>query len=80
MQDYRADCHFNEVQAARYLGKSLRWLQYQISSPNPPPSYKIGKSRIFKKSELDRWLEQFRAPADVDRVVGEILSELKVGK
>ena len=55
------DCHFNEVQAARYLSKSPRWLQKQLKeSRNPPPSFKLGKSRLFRKSELDNWLEQFR--------------------
>jgi predicted DNA-binding transcriptional regulator AlpA len=58
------DCHFNEVEAARYFSKSPRWLQKQIKdSPDPPPSFKLGKSRLFRKSELDAWLERFRSGA-----------------
>lgn len=66
MSDTTFDCHFNEAQAARYVGKSVRWLQRLLESPNPPPSFKIGKSRLFKKSELDAWLEGFRAPVGAE--------------
>ncbi len=63
--------HFNQVEAARYLNRSLRWFQLQLSGLHPPPGYKVGKAWIFKRSELDRWLEQFRAGADLDRVIDE---------
>ena len=53
----------NGVEAARYLGKSTRWLEKLIKeSPNPPPSFKLGKNRLFRKSELDAWLERYRQP------------------
>lgn len=72
-----SDCHFNEVEAARYLGKSPRWLQYQlVKNPTPPPSFKLGKSRLLRKSELDAWLEQFRAGAGLDRIVNETVAEV----
>jgi hypothetical protein len=61
-----SDCHFSLADAARYLDKSERWLQYRLEGENPPPSFKIGKSRLFRKSELDRWLEQFRAEASAE--------------
>lgn len=68
--------HFNQVEAARYFNKSLRWFQLQLTGPNPPPGFKCGKSWIFKKSELDGWLEQFRAGADLDRIVDETVREV----
>jgi hypothetical protein len=74
------DTHFNQVEAAHYLGRSPRWLQYQLGGPNPPPGYKIGKAWIFKKSELDHWLEQFRASNDLDRVVNEVMNDLQAGR
>jgi len=64
----------------RYLNKSLRWFQLQLTGPHPPPGYKIKKCWIFKKSELDRWLEQFRAGADLDKIVSEVMDGLRVGK
>lgn len=77
MQQILTDCHFNQVEAARYLNKSLRWLQYQLDGPNPPPGFKVGKCWIFKKSELDHWLEQFRARADLDVIVDGVMSEMR---
>ena len=75
--DMRAnDCHFNLTEAARYLGKSIRWFQYQLYGPHPPMCFKVGKCWLFKKSELDRGLEQFRAKPDLDRVVDEVVSEV----
>lgn len=68
--------HFNQVEAARYLNKSLRWFQLQLVGSHPPPGYKVGKSWLFRKSELDRWLEQFRAGADLDRIVNETVVEV----
>lgn len=75
-----SDCHFNLTEAAHYLGKSIRWLQYQLTGPCPPPGFKIGKCWLFRKSELDLWLEQFRACADLDRVVDEVMSGLGAAK
>ena len=71
-----AECCFSLTGTARYLGKSTRWVQYQLTGLRPIPGYKIGKSWIFKKSEIDRWLEQFRAKSDVDAIVDEVVSEL----
>jgi len=68
--------HFNQVEAARYLNRSLRWFQLQLTGPHPPPGYKIGKAWIFKRSELDQWLVQFRAGADLDRIVDEVVAEV----
>lgn len=72
--------HFNQVEASRYLNKSLRWFQLQLTGPHPPPGYRLGKCWIFKKSELDRWLEQFRAGTDLDRIVNEVVAEVGAGK
>jgi len=75
------DCYFNAHEAALYLGRSTRWIHYKLRSLSPPPSYKCGKARLFRKSELDRWLEQFRevaAPEDIDlaKLVDQTLAEL----
>ncbi len=77
--DVTEDRCFTKAQAASYLSKSTRWLDYQLAGSHPPPGYKLGKCWLFKKSELDRWLEQFRAGADLDRIVDEVVAEV-VGK
>lgn len=76
MRQELTDCHFSLTGAAHYLGRSPRWLQYQVSGPNPPPGFKVGKSWLFKKSELDTWLEQFRASSDLDRIANEAVAEV----
>jgi excisionase family DNA binding protein len=65
MREFTDDCYLSLIDAARYLGRSSRWLQYKLNGPNPPPAYKPGKSWVFKKSDLDRWIEQFRAAVDM---------------
>lgn len=77
--DELTDCHYSLTGAARYLGKSPRWLQYQLTGPNPPPGFKVGKWWIFRKSELDRCLEQFRAGVDLDKIVDETVREVLGG-
>jgi len=76
MHNTITDYHFSLTAAARYLGKSPRWLQYQVTGPHPPPGFKVGKAWLFKKSELDRWLEQFRAKSDLDALVDEVVTEV----
>lgn len=71
-----SDCCFSKTAVARYLGKSVRWVDYQLSGSHPPPDFKVGKSWVFKKSEIDAWLEQFRASADLDKIVDETVAEV----
>ena len=89
-RDQLPDCYFSLTEAAQYLGKSPRWLQYQLLGPNPPPGYQVPsgkpntgltkKSWLFKKSDLDGWVEQFRAGADLDRIVDEVVAEVARGR
>lgn len=87
MYDTQDQC-FSLTGAAQYLGRSPRWLQYQLQSSNPPPAYQVPsavsiagsrrqkKTWIFKKSDLDRWLEQFRAGGDLDKIIAEVVAEV----
>jgi hypothetical protein len=88
MMKLTEDCCFSKIEAARYLSRSARWLDYQLTGPNPPPGFQVPSAKpdprakkqkkvwLFKKSELDRWLEQFRAGSDLDRIVDEVVSEV----
>ena len=67
---------FSKAGLAEYLNKSTRWIDYQLSGATPPPGFKVGKSWVFKKSEIDLWLEGFRAGTDLDKLVKQTLSEL----
>jgi excisionase family DNA binding protein len=65
MREFTDDCYLSLAEAARYLGRSTRWLQNKLNGPNPPRAYRPGKSLAFKKSELDAWLEQYRVGVDL---------------
>ena len=80
MRELPTDFHFSKSGAARYLGRSVRWLDYQLNGANPPPGFKVGKGWLFRKSELDAWLEQFRTESDIDTIVNDVMNELKKSK
>jgi len=65
LKNESADRHLSLTAAAAYLGKSTRWLQYQVAGSNPPPGFRIGKNWFFKKSELDNWLRCYRVGDDI---------------
>lgn len=43
------------LDAASHIGMSKSWLEKR--HPHCPPHIKIGRSVRYKKSELDRWLD-----------------------
>lgn len=44
-------------QAAAYLGYTTeKAFRDRCSQPEPPPSYKLGRLRRFKRDELDNWV------------------------
>lgn len=79
MRNVTEDCCFSKTGLALYLSKSVRWVDYQLAGPFPPPGFKVRKSWIFKKSEIDAWLEQFRAGAELDKIVDEVVAEVAGG-
>lgn len=46
-------------EAAAYLRLSERTLRRQINQIQPRP-FKYGKKLLFKKSDLDQWMEKYR--------------------
>lgn len=47
----------NFDQAAAYLGyTTTKALRDRCSKEDPPPSYKLGRLRRFKRDELDEWV------------------------
>ncbi len=76
MHETHSDGYLSKSRLAQYLDRSIRWVDYQLTGPNPPPGLRIGKSWLFRRSEIDRWLEQFRTQSNLDRVVDEVMSEL----
>ena len=73
---YLAQDHYlNLAQASEYLGISKRTLR----DLDDVPRYRIGtKILLFKKSELDEWMAQFRegGSAELDELVDDTLANV----
>jgi len=69
------DCYLNLAQAAAYMsisGKTLR-------GRDDLPRYRVGsKMLLFRKSELDAWLLQFRegGSGELDQLVNDTLANV----
>ena len=47
---------------ARYLGMSPSWLEKARGEKKGPPYHKVGAKVLYRKSDVDRWLESNRLP------------------
>ena len=54
------DRYLTKAEAADYLGISLRWLEDLRKGDDPPPAFRLGQKLLFRASELDGWIEQYR--------------------
>ena len=66
------DRYMDKREAAAYTSLSLRNLEARLPEI---PHFRVGKKLLFKKSELDRWLEQFRegGAQNLERIADEAL-------
>jgi excisionase family DNA binding protein len=51
------DRYLSKKDAANYLGLSVRGMSKHLAAMS---CYRIGKKLLFRKSELDDWMEQFK--------------------
>ena len=70
------DRYLDKRQAAEYTGLSTRTLESRLDEI---PHFRVGKKILFKKSELDHWIEQFRESSsqDFDAMVDDVLDKVK---
>jgi len=69
----RSDRYMPKAEAAGYLGISVSNIEKQLGSM---PHFRVGAKVLFRKSELDRWMEKHReaeADLDLDRITDEAL-------
>jgi excisionase family DNA binding protein len=52
--------YLTREQAAEYLGISLGHLAELLKEPNPLPVFRLGRRLVFRSSEIDRWIDNFR--------------------
>jgi len=70
------DRYMDKREAAAYTSLSLRNLEARLPEI---PHFRVGKKLLFKKSELDRWLEQFRegGAQNLERIADEALESIR---
>lgn len=71
--------YFTKERARVYTSLSLRTLDY-ARERQQLTFYKVGKKVLFKKSDLDAFLERYRANVDLDRIVDEVMAEVSDGR
>jgi hypothetical protein len=63
-----------------YAGLSVRTLRNHLTRlVHPLPSFRIGGKVLVRRSDFDRWAEQFRVASDavsVDALVNEVVRGL----
>jgi len=68
------DCYLDKKAAASYTSLSPRSLEKRLDEI---PHYRVGSKLLFKKSELDRWMETHREGGSLDRIADEAIESLK---
>jgi excisionase family DNA binding protein len=72
----RATSYLPLTQAAEYLGVSRRFLE---SRKAEIPHYRPGGKLLFKRSDLDQWMAQYRrepATIDLNRLIDEVVEQV----
>jgi hypothetical protein len=67
------DQYFDLKQLSKYSCLSVRTLRNYLGQI---PCFKVGGKFLFKRSEFDKFIEQYRVENNIDEVVDDIMSEL----
>lgn len=59
------DGYINAEECAKYLGYSVGTIR-NMTSEHKLPHYKIGRKVVYKKTELQEWIKQFKVATDAD--------------
>ena len=72
---FSQDRYLDKKEAAAYTSLSTRNLEARLSEI---PHYRVGKKILFKKSELDHWMETYRegTTQNLDRIADEAIESL----
>jgi excisionase family DNA binding protein len=68
--------YLTKAQAQVYTGLSERTIDY-ARERGELPFFKVGKRVLLCRADLDAYLERHRVGADLDRIVGEVVGELR---
>jgi len=67
--------YLTKAQACVYTALSERTLDY-ARERGELTFYKHGKRVLFKRGDLDAWMERHRANVDLDQIVSEVVAEV----
>ncbi len=75
---FSQDCYLDKKEAASYTSLSTRNLEARLSEI---PHFRVGKKILFKKSELDHWMESHREGGshDLDKIADDAVKTLREG-
>ena len=70
------DRYMNKREAAAYTSLSTRNLEARLPEI---PHYRVGKKILFKKSEIDKWMETYRegGTQNLDRIADEAIESIR---
>ncbi len=63
LQYLETDRYMQKPDASNYIGLSIRTLESHLAEI---PHYRVGGRILFKRSELDHWVQAHREETDVD--------------
>jgi excisionase family DNA binding protein len=67
--------YYTKEAAKLYTSLSQRTLEYAVSR-GKLRAFKVGKRVLFAKEDLDRFIRQREAGADIDRIVDEAVRDV----
>ncbi|MFC1591970.1 helix-turn-helix domain-containing protein [Thermodesulfobacteriota bacterium] len=72
------DSYLDLKQLSEYSTFSDSTLRDYLSDPDTPiPYFRVKRKIIVRKTEFDRWMEQFRDENnELDRIVDEVMNDL----
>ena len=70
------DRYMDKREAATYTSLSTRNLEARLPEI---PHYRVGKKILFKKSEIDKWMETYRegGTQNLDRIADEVIESIR---
>jgi excisionase family DNA binding protein len=81
MNERTPDAYLSLKAMAMYSGLSVRTLRTHLHRPSAPlPSFRIGGKVLVRRSDFDRWAEQFRVDhqeATVAAMIEEVIAAVR---
>jgi hypothetical protein len=70
---------YMDLQAlSQYSSISVRKLRDLLKDPpRPLPCYRVDGKILVRRSEFDAWMQRFKYTPDLDKIVDEVVSEIR---